>query len=102
MDRYLFTTFPEKTIADCQVNDPSTVWHRLDEADDRIENLMRWIYNHHVMNADDSRVCCYEQTVFEVKNTEWTDSTATKWMVGLEVFDFWNSTDMVVFFRLAE
>ena len=99
VDRYMFTTFAEKTIADCLVDDPSTVWCQLEEADDRIENLMRWVYSYHVLNTDDSRVCCFEQTVFEVKNTEWP--TGTEWMVGLEIFDYWNSTDLVVFFRLA-
>ena len=61
---------------------------------------MRWVYNYHVLHNDDVFVCCYESCAFEIKTTKWT--TATTWEVVLEVYDFWNATDMVVFFRLAQ
>ena len=89
MDRYLFAIFPEKTIADCEVDNLSTNWHRLEEADDdRIENLMRWVYNYHVLNLDDSRVCCYEQKVFEVKKLSGQTRRQPNGRLGLKCLTF--------------
>ena len=97
-DRYIYAMTTEK-ITERQVDGKPSEWNFLEEADERFQKLMQWVYNYHVLFSDDCWVICYEQRVFQVNTTTWGQHP---WEVALDVFDYWASTNTTVVFRLAE
>ena len=98
-EKYLYA-IPDEMSTERQFETPPGEWKPLEEADERIHKLMQWVYNYHVTYMDDCWVTCYEETVFEVKSTKW-GKPSSPWEVALSVFDFWDSVNTTVLFRLA-
>jgi hypothetical protein len=89
----------DTTFETCEL-DELLEWHPLDEAEDRIQKLLSWVFNYHVLKTDDNRVCCHDQVVFEIQGTKW-DMIPEEWNVSIHVKDAWHSySDIVVCFRL--
>ena len=98
-NRYIYATISEMDT-ECQSNQGSIEWKPLDEAEERIQKLMQWVYNYHVIFMDDCRVACYEEIVYQVNSATWAENPS-HWEIALDVFDMWDSVCKTVSFRLA-
>ena len=99
---YMFAASPWKKAAQLTVDDyPSIEWSPLEDADEGIKSLMRWIHDAYVLHFADNTVCCYEQVVFFVSDAKFEGIPGYKWCAQVDVFDVLEQHEAVFLFRLA-
>ena len=98
---YMFACIPESTAVEVNLADPSIEWNPVEDADDSIKALMRWLYDYHVLFLGDKTVCCYEQNVFFVSSACFEACPGHTWGAQLDVFDVWKQQKAVFLFCLS-
>ena len=97
----MFACIPESTAVEVNLADPSIEWNPVEDADDSIKALMRWLYDYHVLFLGDKTVCCYEQNVFFVSSACFEACPGHTWGAQLDVFDVWKQQKAVFLFCLS-